>query len=131
MGYEKIENLEFTHKGEEYKVENIDVYPGEPCVKYYSDGTGSPGSEPEIEYDKAYIGVIDSEDWKEINESQEPNGFYQKIFEEAPSQICSLLFSIITSKAPDSLASSLPNRLLRLLVDLIFGLIASGAFLRV
>ena len=55
----------------------------------------------------------------------------QKMFDDAPSQISSLLLSMITSNAPEALASSLPKRLFRLLVDLIFGLIASGAFLLV
>ena len=34
---------------------DVNVYPGEPMVRYYADGSGYPGSPPEAELLKVYI----------------------------------------------------------------------------
>lgn len=50
----------------ELEVEIDSFEPGEPMVRYYSDGSGYPGSAPEVNYSNAkmYLGgkeIIDAE----------------------------------------------------------------------
>lgn len=39
------------------------VYPGEPMVRYYPDGSGYPGSPPEVEITGVYVTAFGSADW--------------------------------------------------------------------
>lgn len=60
---ETIEELGKSCSWVDLDIEAI-VYPGEPMVRYYPDGSGYPGSPPEVEIVAVTVTAYGSADWE-------------------------------------------------------------------